>query len=144
MFLTIPGRESEQPTVGEGFMTEVLKSYEAIFQDDKSRNYFLRVEKPQLESQSETLDPCLLALCSKRGNPSLVGFRIFRRRLIILEDFAKNAVPRRRRLLCRDRRNLEESITFKAIIVFGSLGVIIGLIQIILSVLQVAYAIKAS
>ena len=143
----MPGRESENPTVGYGLLDEIQRSYRAIFQDDESRKHFLRIEKPKLEDQGDTLDPHLLKLCSEapeEGFLRLNEFHIFRRRLIILEDFVKTAVPKRESSLWKDRRNLEKSITFKAVIVFGSLGIVIGLIQIILSILQVAYAIKAS
>ncbi|MDI1493095.1 MAG: hypothetical protein OHK93_004881 [Ramalina farinacea] len=139
--------ESERANVAHGLMREMEQSFEAIFPDDKSRKYFLQVEKPKFQGQGDTLDPYLLKLCGEapeRRLLHLIEFRIFRRRLTILEDFAKTAVPKRGRSLWKDQRNLEKSITFKAVIVFGSLGVVIGLIQIILSILQVAYAIKAT
>ena len=61
---------------------------------------------------------------------------------MVLQDFAESALPKRRRSLWNDRRNLEKFYTFKAVVIFGSLAVIIGLIQIVLSGMQVAYAIK--
>ena len=136
-----------EPTVDYGLLDEIERSYRTIFPNDISRRHFLQIEKPKLESQSDSFDPYLVELCGeapKERLPRWKEFRIFRRRLIILEDFAKTAVPKRGRSLWKDQRNLEKSITFKAVIVFGSLGVVIGLIQIILSILQVAYAIKAA
>ena len=128
-------------------MSEVERSLELLFPDEKSQKHFLQVEKPKLEAHGQISDPFLLKICSgvsDRKFMDYVDFHYFRRRLVILEHFAQNAVPKRGWSLWKDQRNLEKSITFKAIIVFGSLGVVIGLIQIILSILQVAYAIKAT
>lgn len=61
---------------------------------------------------------------------------------MVLQSFAESALPKRRRSLWNDRRNLEKFYTFKAVLIFGSLGVIIGLIQFVLSGMQVACAIK--
>ena len=128
-------------------MSEVERSLELLFPDEKSQKHFLQVEKPKLEAHGQIFDPFLLKICSGASDSKfidLVEFTYFRRRLVIIEDFAKMAVPKRGWSLWKDQRNLEKSITFKAVIVFGTLGVVIGLIQIILSILQVAYAIKAA
>lgn len=111
---------------------------------------------PKLEIDGGVLDPFLIRICGEKNpldrHPNLFAyyatedsdfvFSAYARRLTILQNFAETALPKRRRSLWNDRRNLEKYYTFKAVVIFGSLGVVIGLIQIVPSGMQVAYAIK--
>ena len=155
--LTSPRVEHDGVHCGSFLVTEVCTSYSLIFQNDRrSRKHFYRVEKPKLERDGAVLDPLLVEICCHKP-PAILAhhlelfppvdsfkhdFSALARRLRILQNFAETALPKRRRSLGNDRRNLEKSYTFKAVVVFGSLGVVIGLIQIVLSGMQVAYAIK--
>ena len=137
-----------------------MLSYAMIFANDsRSRKHSQRVEIPAITRTNMLLDPLLVTLCSKDPDDeplpfsdsfgrttfsSTRHFPIFARRLQYLQDFAENAVPRRTRALWNDRRDLNKLYTFRGWVIFGTLAVLIGIVQIVLSGFQVYYAIKAA
>ena len=55
----------------------------------------------------------------------------------------KRRKPGKLAALWKDRRDYNSFYTFWAVLAFGSLGVLLGVMQVVLSAFQVVYAVKS-
>lgn len=78
----------------------------------------------------------------KSSYSTSTDFPIYAGQLSTLQAIVRRENPRKKKSLWSDRRYLGTSLTFKAVIWFGSIGILLGVIQIVLTLIQVVYAIK--
>ncbi|KAI1368527.1 hypothetical protein F5Y08DRAFT_335734 [Xylaria arbuscula] len=138
------------------YLREVLLSYHMLFAvDKKSRRYFRRRERRRCQEAIGFLDPTLERLCTET-NPGLLDpekinksvfsatgdFVILYNRMAALQDFVRTHNPTQRTKLWNDRRDLNLAYTFRAVIIFGAIGVVLSLAQTALSAAQLFYSVK--
>ena len=70
-------------------------------------------------------------------------FPIFAARLHILQEYVRNQPRSGMKAVWHDRKDMKDWYTFWAVIAFGSIGVVIGICQIVLQAVQTAWTIKA-
>jgi hypothetical protein len=135
-------------------MNELMLSYNLLFASTRaSRRHFRIKERRRCRSKIGVTDPFLDRLCTERlckllpvdkaGRPRFStseDFPVFGTRLSAIQSFMLNHEPKSVWYLWKDGRSLEKITTFHAVIIFGTLGVIIAVIQTVLSGLQLHYA----
>jgi len=94
------------------------------------------------------MDGFLLQLCTKAGGSNLAtgrdkecyrltrDFPVLRQRIAILQHQLTHVKPRGWRAIWRDRRDSAQWYTFWAVIVFGSVGTLLAIIQTVLQGVQ--------
>ncbi|KAJ5113777.1 hypothetical protein N7456_002311 [Penicillium angulare] len=137
------------------FFKEILESYKLLFaENEASRHHYRRTERRYLrKALGDKFDPYLDELCglSKEGKSTsnqprihyTDEFPILGSRLEGLQEFIDRQPPRSGKTLWKDKRNMKDWWTFWAVIIFGSIGTIIGILQVVLAVLQIVWAIKS-
>ncbi|PVH74072.1 hypothetical protein DL98DRAFT_605789, partial [Cadophora sp. DSE1049] len=139
-------------------LAEVNLSYRLIFADEKkARNIYRRSERSRVKaSLNGVKDPVLDFLCGivsssaksthypyRTTYSAETDFPIFAQRLITLQDHILSQNPSRIKLLWRDQRDPVRWYTLWGLIIFGSFGILLGMIQIALSGVQVRQAYAA-
>ncbi|KAF5536940.1 hypothetical protein FPHYL_12837 [Fusarium phyllophilum] len=149
--------EADEKAMIDGFLREVLLSLHIFFGADKrSRKYFKSKEFHRSKGVSGIEDPILTSLCTQR-KPSVLtterlwskpnyspssDFPILSSRLARIQAFSRANNPNRGLKLWSDRRDLNLTYTYRAVIVFGTIGVILSLAQTCLSAAQLKYSMK--
>jgi len=135
-------------------MEEVKLSYHLLFASTRaSRRRFRSQEKSRCKIAIGVTDALLQELCTKKRCGLLpphqvsrlsfsasTDFRIFGARLSAIQEFMLTSEPKSIWYIWKDGRSLEKITTFQAVLLFGTLGVVIAMIQTILSGFQLHYA----
>lgn len=139
---------------------ELLYTYRLIFSQDKaSRRLFNKklrgtvgkgVQDSLLDELCGTADskfhvdrPELMTRLTRQSNCFQVSdLPHFGNRLHLIQEYMRKHRPNRLKDLYRDRRDREKFLTFWAVILFGSLAVVIGIVQTILSAAQFVISYK--
>lgn len=95
------------------------------------------------------IDPYLNQLCGysshttnhRNSYSKTTEFPIFAARLSVLQDYIMRQNPNSLRMIWQDKRNSYQWWTFWAVVVIGCFGILLSLIQTVLSALQVYYAV---
>ena len=134
------------------FLNEVVLSYRLLFGQVKSSRQFFRRHLESLLAADilpEGRDPLLAQFCGRKSAATSVlakdksvyrldkDFPILHSRLAILAKQVDGAKPRGWKELWRDKRDSAQWVTFWAVIIIGSLGLLLALLQVIIGVLQV-------
>ncbi|VUC30928.1 unnamed protein product [Clonostachys rosea] len=127
---------------------EILLSYRVLFgQSRRSRKLFRRL-RPFAQTPPELHDSFLSDICTKkepkcsinlieREQYDLVGdFPHLRSRLVRLNSYATSKMPRSVRQLWKDKRDSTAWLAFWSVIIIGSIGILLGLIQTVLQIMQ--------
>ena len=146
------------------FYREVIQSYRILFGQDKrswkafAADYGRRGPIPQADSGGDIgedgLSPWLCgdewlkqviyedvdASDVKTVYSARADFPFFADRLLSLQDFAVTQCPSDWRTVWRDRRDVARFWTLWAVMVFGSASIVIGILQVVLTVAQVTAA----
>lgn len=73
-----------------------------------------------------------------------LDFPLLGPRLLRLQDFDARQQPVRVRDLWRDRRNVTQWYTFWAVLVVGGLTIVLGILQLLVASMALAYQVKES
>ncbi|KAF4238261.1 hypothetical protein CNMCM6457_010282 [Aspergillus fumigatiaffinis] len=131
-------------------LNEILLSYRLLFGQTKKSRALFRSLDPFRNVPRAVADPLLPVLCGKRSCHGLLpldtteyylprDFPVLRYRLSVLQDHLARATPRKWVQLWHDNRDSAHWLTFWAVIVFGALGTLLALLQVILQAVQVAF-----
>lgn len=137
-------------------LEQVLLSYRLLFgQTKRSRDVF-RSLTPFARVAAEGHDHFLSRLCSKKKPDYPVelqerdeynlaeDFPHFRSKIVRLNSYASSKKPQSLRQLWADRRNSPAWLAFWSVLIFGSLGIFLTLIQTLFQILQYADAVSHS
>ena len=141
-------------------MYEILLSYRLLFGNDfRSRLQYRRSQRKRVRDVLPPgckLDPYLNHCCRSGDSERSEGlawncqsfskstdFPIFAERLSILRKYTQKQKPSTLKALWSNKNDINAYHTFRAVLVFGSLGVILGLIQVVAGIIQAVYSIKA-
>ncbi|KAI6080633.1 hypothetical protein F4821DRAFT_265722 [Hypoxylon rubiginosum] len=149
------GRQAH--STSQAFLQEVIHSYRVIFCDGPSRKKFASTLKARAHAGGK-VDHVLVQLCEQSKlttTPAIFSqmqhrdvynaqndFPLLRNRLTALQKYSMRHDPKSIRQILRDRRHPLESLNMKAVIIFGVLSLLIGLLQVIVGAAQLAFAIK--
>ena len=142
------------------FYREIIQSYRILFgQDRHSWRAFIKKHESNSPPFRADLggDPLLFSLCGSEWLKLLIyqdvdafgaknvysaraDFPFFGDRLSKLQDFAVTQSPNNWRTVWWDRRDVTRFWTLWAVMVFGSASIVIGIVQVVLAVAQVAAA----
>ncbi|CAH0018749.1 unnamed protein product [Clonostachys rhizophaga] len=135
-------------------LREVLLSYRLLFgQSRRSRKLFRRL-RPFAQTSQELHDRFLFDMCTKKEPKcsinlieheqyDLVGdFPHLRSRLMRLNNYATAKKPRSVRQLWKDKRDSTACLAFWSVIIIGSIGILLGLIQTVLQIMQYTLTIQ--
>ncbi|KAI9677973.1 MAG: hypothetical protein M1822_008081 [Bathelium mastoideum] len=130
-------------------LREIILSYRLLFgQNKKARRLFRRLN-PFQDYPKETRDEMLYLLCGrKRLQTSLevheresydltYDFPILGPKLATLVNHLSERKPRTWRELWQDKRDSASWLTLWAVLIFGVLGIILALLQVIFQIIQV-------
>ena len=133
------------------FLNEILLSYRLLFgQVKSSRQFFRRHLEPLLAADvpPEGQDPLLAQLCGSRLAATSIlakeksiyrldkDFPMLHSRLAILAKHVEGTKPRGWKELWRDKRDSAQWVTFWAVIIIGSLGLLLAFLQVVLGIVQ--------
>jgi hypothetical protein len=132
----------------KALLQEILLSYRLLFgQSSRSRKEFRR-ERPFSRMPREAQDHFLSRICGKkrfncpitlveRDEYDLAGdFPHLQSRIVRLHNYASSKKPRSIRQLWQDKRDSTAWLAFWSVLVFGSVSILLGLIQTVFQVLQ--------
>lgn len=148
-------------------MKEILLSYRIIFsQDSRSRKLFQTTERKNVIGFVKHYDTLLDTLCGQSAGSKLhalgsfmwpsaccdsqgrlleqdvynvnIDLPILGSRFLKIETFSLHQQPSRIRDLWRDRRNPIQWYTFWAVLIVGGLTLLIGSLQLLVSVVQIS------
>jgi len=136
-------------------LQQVLLSYRLLFgQGRRSREVFRNL-RPFARIDAEGQDRFLSELCSKRWLVECPveleerdeydlaeDFPHLRSKLVRLSRFASSKKPQSLRQLWADRRNSPAWLAFWSVLIFGSMGIFLAVIQTVFAILQYAEAIR--
>lgn len=155
------------------FMREILLSYRLIFGNDfSSRQQYRYTQRKRLRDIMPLdcgIDQYLDYYCMSSGPAGPIrgrdgraatdvaeglawkrksfsqrtDFPIFAQRFSVLQKFISQQRPGTLRALWGNKADINAYHTFRAVLVFGSLGVFLGLIQVVAGIIQAVYTIKA-
>jgi hypothetical protein len=127
---------------------EIVLSFRLLFgQDQGSRKLFKR-QLMKAEASPYGMDDILQQLCTKaEGSPRVISrdkvyyrlardFPVLRQRIAILQHQLTHVKPRGWRAIWRDRRDSAQWYTFWAVIMFGSVGTLLAIMQTVLQGVQ--------
>jgi hypothetical protein len=136
------------------FHGEVLLSYRLLFgQDRRARRSYRKVRR----NIPLPRDPVLDGLCGKCEWSCLEeqedlfperevydgsNFPQLGQKLFELQDYITSQKPRTLRDVWNDRRDPHQAFTFWAVVLVGGATILLGLVQVVLSGLQLAYTIR--
>ena len=139
-------------------MHEILLSYCLLFGSDfRSRQNYRHTQRKRIRAitpPSCEIDPVLHQCCTShvlepatvhlvsQGFSKTTDFPIFAERLSILQQYVQKQRPSTLKGLWTNKTDINAYHTFRAVLVFGSLGVILGIIQVVFTVVQTVYSIK--
>ncbi|KAF2191374.1 hypothetical protein K469DRAFT_656205 [Zopfia rhizophila CBS 207.26] len=141
-------------------MQEILLSYQLFFlNSSQACQYYRRKQRQVLKTvipEGNQIDPTLDWLCgyhqTKSSESSLpertvfskeVDFPVFAERLSKLQKFASKQQSGTLKAVWSDHRNFEALYTFRAVIIFGTVSVILSFIQVVLQAIQTTYTMKS-
>lgn len=144
----------DSPFPARAFCQEVLLSYRLIFaSESRARKSYRNSERQRAQrAAGGLLDPSLDQYCglNTHGTPGAVALRvsyshttdfpIFGARLLAIQAHVLSQHPNRIKALWQDKRDLLRWYTLWAVIFIGIVGLLLAVLQIILSALQVAIA----
>ncbi|WEW60103.1 hypothetical protein PRK78_005588 [Emydomyces testavorans] len=142
-------RDCLSPYQTSSLLSEIMSSYQVIFGLDKrSIRHYRHVERKRLlEKYGGCVDPLLDELC-KKESPGPINFKqtfdvrmdfpILGSRFLALQNYILSRNPSRLRELWNDRRDQLRWYTFWAVIFFGTIGLALGIIQTVATVMQTA------
>ncbi|KAI9708938.1 MAG: hypothetical protein M1820_003632 [Bogoriella megaspora] len=131
-------------------LKEVILSYRLLFgQDAKSCRLFRKL-KPFDGIPAEGKDTLLSDLCGRQTHDLALAtqrdiyrlrrdFPMLRSRLTRLVAYLERKRPRTWRELWVDKRDSASWLTFWAVIMIGGMGLVLGLLQVILQIVQIVY-----
>jgi hypothetical protein len=141
-------------------MHETLLSYQLLFRNNPhARHNYAYKQRDNIKlvmPQGVEIDPALDRLCGyeqfkaslvdvpcKATFSKAVDFPVFAERLSELQDFIGKQPLSSLNALWNDHRDLNTLYTFRAVLVFGTIGVVIGLFGMALQAIQTAYTIMS-
>ncbi len=149
-------RRSGDPSIASheditSMLKEILSSYRLLFgQSKKSRQYFTRqIRRLHPAIFSDNTDKLLSKLCSEKtishgavppDRPLYFAerdFAVLGSRLKLIVDDLKDAKPKTWVGLMRDRRDITQYWTFWLVAIFGSLSILLGIVQAVLQGLSI-------
>jgi len=136
-------------------LQQVLLSYRLLFgQDKRSREVFQGL-RPFARIAAEGHDPFLAQLCNRKRPPDcgielgerdeydlIDDFPHFRSKLVRLSSYASSKKPQSILQLWADRRNSPAWLAFWSVLIFGSIGIFLGLVQTVFQILQYVDGVK--
>ena len=151
-------RPGSMPWAAEEDVTELLQeivlSYRLLFgQSRRSRSLFRRL-RPFASTPHEGHDQFLSQICGKkrfncpitiveREEYDLAGdFPHLRCRFVRLSKYASNKKPRSIRQLWGDKRDSAAWLTFWSVLIFGSVSILLGVVQTVFQIMQYALAVR--
>jgi len=139
-------------------LREILLSYRLIFgQNKRSRAVFRRL-RPFAGVSKEEEDPFLSQLCGRKrpdypGDITLVereeydlagDFPHLRSKIVRIHGYASSRKPRSLRQLWMDKRDSTAWLALWSVLIFGSLSILLALIQAVFQILQYVDGIRNS
>ncbi|KFG79907.1 hypothetical protein MANI_009193 [Metarhizium anisopliae] len=132
----------------EELLQEILLSYRLLFgQNRRSRNLFCQL-RPFQGIPNEGHDKFLSSICGvkkfkcpikliEREEYDLSGdFSHFRSRMVQLNSYTSSKKPRSILQLWRDKRDSTAWIAFWSVLIFGSVSILLGVVQAVFQILQ--------
>ncbi|UNI18782.1 hypothetical protein JDV02_005032 [Purpureocillium takamizusanense] len=129
-------------------LQEILLSYRLLFgQSRRSRSLFRRL-RPFARVPQEEHDRVLSLICGKKRFRSSItmtereeyvlasDFPHLRSRMVRLNTYATSKKPHSIRQLWRDKRDSTAWLAFWSVLVFGSMSIVLGVIQTVLQIMQ--------
>jgi len=133
-------------------LIEVLLSYRLLFGQHAGSRQLFREEKQEKAKCNGVLDPLLISLCGDAKVADFGGTKDLLRergvynaptnfphlgpRLMEFQDYSNSQRPRDMWEVWNDPRDPERLLTFKAVIIFGSMSMVIGGLQLPMAVAQ--------
>ena len=136
-------------------LQHVLLSYRLLFGQDKNSREVFRSLWPFARIATEGCDQLFLQLCGRRRLPDC-GFELeerdeydliddfphLRSKLVRLSSYASVKKPQSIQQLWADRRNSPAWLAFWSVLMFGSIGIFLALVQTVFQILQYVDAVK--
>ena len=130
-------------------LQETILSYRLLFGQSKRARSLFRMMRPFDDIHEQGRDSLLAELCGrKRCNADFCEdresynlerhFPIYKSKLIALSHCMSQQRPRTWKELWQDKRDSDQWFTFWAVLVLGGFGLLIGLLQVILQIVQIA------
>jgi hypothetical protein len=135
-------------------LQEVLLSYRLLFGQSRQSRSLFRQLRPFVRMPQEGHDQFLSLICCKkkfdcpidlieREEYDLGGdFPHFRSRIVRLNSYASSKKPRSIRQLWRDKRDSTAWLAFWSVLIFGSVSILLGLVQVVFQIMQYAFAVQ--
>lgn len=147
--------DSSTPNPVPALLEEVILSYRLFFaQHRRSLERYRHLERKRLEDEDYIIDPLLDELCGCMGSSfgnflpkqfydTQFDFPILGTRLLFIQEYIVNQQPSGFKELWNDRRDGLRWFTFWAVVFFGTLGVVLSILQLAASVMQTYISWKA-
>jgi hypothetical protein len=149
---SVPWADQEDVT---RLLQQILLSYRLLFgQNKKSREVF-RSLRPFEGVAAQGHDRCLSQLCSQKRPPKrgielkereeydlIDDFPHLRSKLVRLSSYASSKKPQSFLQLWADRRNSPAWLAFWSVLIFGSIGIFLALVQTVFQILQYVDSVK--
>jgi hypothetical protein len=132
----------------EQMLYETILSYRLLFGQNKAARQLFRKLKPFERVPEEGRDELLMTLCGYKHCQTNLELRerdaydlprdfpIYRSRLAILLRHLASRKPRSWKELWQDKRDSASWLTFWVVLIFGASGIMLGLFQVILQIVQ--------
>lgn len=132
----------------EQMLTETLLTYRLLFGQSKPGRRLFRKLKPFEGVLEAGMDKFLMTLCGHKiyeTNPKLRerdiydlprDFPVYRSRLAVLICHLNARKPRSWKELWQDKRDSASWLTFWVVLIFGGLGILLALLQVMLQIVQ--------
>ena len=150
---SVPWADQEDTTK---LLQQVLLSYRLLFgQSKKSREVF-RSLRPFARIPADGHDQFLSQLCGRKRPPDECAMELIERdeydliddfphlrsKLVRLSSYASSKRPQSILQLWADRRNSPAWLAFWSVLIFGSIGIFLALVQTVFQILQYVDAVK--
>lgn len=132
----------------EQMLHETLLTYRLLFGQSKAGRRLFRKLKPFEQILEAGQDKFLTIICGQEvyeGNPKLRermiydlprDFPVYRSRLAVLISHLNARKPRSWKELWQDKRDSASWLTFWVVLLFGGVGILLALLQVILQIVQ--------
>ncbi|KAL7919047.1 hypothetical protein ACQKWADRAFT_213731 [Trichoderma austrokoningii] len=133
-------------------LEEILLSYRLLFGQSTQSRHLFRQLQPFAGIPSQGHDQFLSAICGKSKCPMTLierdeydmagDFPHLRSRMVLLNSYASSKRPRSILQLWRDKRDSTAWIAFWSVLILGSAGIFLGVVQTVFQILQFVQGLK--
>lgn len=133
------------------FLSEIILSYHLLFADDRGARSAYRSLRKSARDFAGIVDPLLDKHCgmhhksstqSRNSYNKVTDFPILSKRLLIIQDDISRQQINGLKLLVLDRRDILRRWTFLAVLIFGAIGILLGALQLVASIVQTVYTVQ--